>query len=42
MVKKLKVKANRAVVFDGRTLHCGVDCTDSLRRVVINFNYMDE
>ena len=40
--KKVESKANRAVVFDGRTLHCGVDCTDSLRRVVINFNYMDE
>ena len=40
--KKVESKANRAVVFDGRTLHCGVDCTDSLRRVVINFNYIDE
>ena len=35
-------KENRAVIFDGTTLHCGVDCTDSLRRVVINFNYIDE
>ena len=35
-------KENRAVIFDGRTLHCGVDCTDSLRRVVINFNYIVE
>ena len=34
-------KENRAVIFDGKTLHCGVDCTDSLRRVVINFNYID-
>ena len=40
--KKVESKANRAVVFDGRTLHCGVDCTDSLRRIVINFNYIDE
>ena len=40
--KKVESKANRAVVFDGRTLHCGIDCTDSLRRIVINFNYMDE
>ena len=40
--KKVESIANRAVVFDGRTLHCGVDCTDSLRRVVINFNYIDE
>ena len=35
-------KENRAVIFDGTTLHCGVDCTDSPRRVVINFNYIDE
>ena len=40
--KKVESKANRAVVFDGRTLHCGVDCTDTLRRVVINFNYIDK
>ena len=32
---------NRAVIFDGETLHCGVDCTDSPRRVVINFNYIE-
>ena len=39
--EKVDSKENRAVIFDGKTLHCGVDCTDSLRRVVINFNYID-
>ena len=39
--EKISSKENRAVIFDGKTLHCGVDCTDSLRRVVINFNYID-
>ena len=39
--EKVSSKENRAVIFDGKTLHCGVDCTDSLRRVVINFNYID-
>ena len=40
--KRVESKENRAVIFDGKTLHCGVDCTDSHRRVVINFNYIDE
>ena len=39
--ERVSSKENRAVIFDGKTLHCGVDCTDSLRRVVINFNYID-
>ena len=30
--KKVESKANRAVVFDGRTPHCGVDCTDSAQK----------
>ena len=40
--ERVASKENRAVIFDGTTLHCGVDCTDSLRRIVINFNYIDE
>ena len=40
--KRVESKENRAVIFDGKTLHCGVGCTDSHRRVVINFNYIDE
>ena len=39
--ERVDSKENRAVIFDGKTLHCGVDCTDSLRRIVINFNYID-
>ena len=39
--ERVSSKENRAVIFDGKTLHCGVDSTDSLRRVVINFNYID-
>ena len=35
-------KENRAVIFDGDQLHCGVDCTDVKRRVVINFNYIEK
>ena len=39
--ERVESKENRAVIFNGKTLHCGVDCTDSPRRVVINFNYID-
>ena len=33
--KTIPYRENRAVIFDGRTLHCGVDCTDSQRRVCL-------
>ena len=40
--KRIYSKENRAVIFDGDQLHCGVDCTDVSRRVVINFNYIEK
>lgn len=36
---KVYSKANRAVIFDGKTSHCGSTCTDEKRRIVINLNY---
>ena len=32
-------KANRAVVFDGKTSHSGTTCSNQKRRIVININY---
>ena len=33
-------KANRAVIFDGQTMHSGVSCTDAKYRCVINWNFL--
>ena len=37
--EKVKSVANRMVIFDSNMRHQGVHCTDSKRRVVINFNF---
>jgi hypothetical protein len=33
-------KANRAVIFDGKTRHAGVSCTDQKFRCVLNWNFI--
>ena len=38
--KKIDSIENRLVTFPTDTEHCGVSCTDSKHRVVINFNYI--
>jgi len=35
----IKSKSNRLLTIPGDTMHLGASCTDSKRRVVINFNY---
>ena len=42
MVKRVYSKENRLVVFDGHQKHCGVDCTDKVRRIVINYVYTEK
>jgi hypothetical protein len=37
--KKIKSIKNRICIFDTNMLHGGTTCTDSKRRIVINFNY---
>lgn len=39
---KVKSAENRLVVFPSNFPHAGATCTDELRRVVINFNYMPD
>ena len=36
---RVEGKANRAVIFDGKTAHSGTTCSDQKRRIVININY---
>ena len=38
--EKVDCIENRLVTFPTDTDHCGVSCTDSKQRVVINFNYI--
>ena len=40
--KKVDSIENRLVTFPTDTEHCGVSCTDSKQRVVINFNYIKD
>lgn len=40
--KRVYSKENRLVVFDGHQKHCGVDCTDKVRRIVINYVYTEK
>ena len=37
--QRVEGKANRAVIFDGKTSHSGTTCSDQKRRIVININY---
>ena len=37
--KKIKSVQNKLIDFDGRLQHTGTSCTDSKRRIVLNFNY---
>ena len=37
---KVKSVENRMVIFNGDMEHTGVTCTDEVRRVVINFNFI--
>ena len=37
--EKVETVANRLVIFDGDTLHCGTTHTNEKYRAVINFNY---
>ena len=39
--QKVKCVANRLLKFDSIMKHAAVDCTDSQRRIVINFNYIE-
>jgi len=39
--KVIESEQNKIIIFDSQKLHCGVDCTDSNIRIVINFNYLD-
>ena len=36
---RVKVKPNRAVLFDSPLYHRKVTCTDKAKRVIVNFNY---
>ena len=36
---KIESVANRMIVFDSRINHTGTTCTNTKRRLVINFNY---
>ena len=40
--EKIDSIENRLVTFPTDTKHCGVSCTDSKNRVVINFNYIKD
>jgi len=37
---KVESVENRLVIFDSNLEHEGVTCTDEIRRLVINFNYV--
>jgi len=37
---KVESKANRLVIFDAYTEHCGVSCTDQKNRMVLNINFI--
>ena len=37
---KIEAKANRIVIFDGTTQHCGTTCTDENKRITLNLNYI--
>jgi len=38
--KKITSKRNRIVIFNSNFFHCGTNCTDKEKRVVININYI--
>ena len=40
--KKVESIENRLVIFPANIEHCGVSCTDTKQRIVINFNYITD
>jgi hypothetical protein len=39
--QEIESRENRLILFDGRLKHAGTTSTDSKRRILINFNYLN-